>query len=119
MSDDQNQGPTDLRKWLVGKVKTAPRRPITASLLYELIQLGDDGVPLLDSVVRRLVNLALTAPPTQAIEAIRLMAAYVDGLPTQIIEVDVFEAARAEAERRGLDPQRVISILESVRQKRA
>lgn len=98
------------------------KRPVSAVLLKMLAEkTGRANQLKIEALVERLVSLALDerTRPRDVIEAFRLIAAYADGLPVQVLELDVYDAARAEAERRGLDPERVTSILDGLRNRRA
>lgn len=95
------------------------RKPITEALLAELAkQHGRRGKTKLEAAVSRLVTMMISGKPKDVIEAFKLVAPYTDGLPVQTIELDVYDAARREAEARGLDPDKVVSILEGLKQRR-
>lgn len=95
------------------------RKPLTETLLAELSKPhGRRGGTKRDAVMARLVGLALTAKPREAVEAIKLMLAYTDGLPVQTIELEAVEVARKIAEERGYDPERVVSIFEALKARR-
>jgi hypothetical protein len=96
------------------------RKPVTEALLAELAKdHGKGGQTKLDAMVARLVRTVISGKPREAVEAAKLIMAYTDGLPMQVVEVDVYDAARRLAEERGLDPEKVISLFEAVRAKRA
>jgi len=73
----------------------------------------------LDAVIANLVRIMANGRGKEAVEAFKLVMAYTDGLPVQTVEVDVYDAARREAEARGLDPEKVVSILQGLRDRRA
>lgn len=95
------------------------RKPITEALLAELAkEHGRQGKTKLEAAVASLVTLLISGKPKDKIEAMKIIIPYTDGLPTQTVEIDVYDAARREAEARGLDPEKVISILEGLKQRR-
>jgi hypothetical protein len=57
------------------------------------------------SIVRRLVNISIAGRDREAIEAARLIFAYMEGLPVQPVEFDVAKVVMALAEDRGLDKE--------------
>lgn len=95
-------------------------KPITDAVLKELAKAhGRQGKTKLEAAVSKLVTMMISGKPKDVIEAFKLVMPYTDGLPVQTVEVDVYDAARREAEARGLDPEKVVSILEGLRQRRA
>jgi hypothetical protein len=95
------------------------RKPITEAMLVELAkQHGRNGTTKLQAMVANMVSLVINGRSKESVEAFKLILSYTDGLPVQTVELDVYDAARREAEARGLDPEKVISILEGVRQRR-
>jgi hypothetical protein len=95
------------------------KRPLTEALLCELAKPhGRQGRTKREAMMARLVSIALTAKPREAIDAFKLALAYTDGLPVQTIELDVLDVARREAEARGLDPDKVVSLFEAARARR-
>lgn len=96
------------------------KHPITDAVLKELAkQHGRQGRTKLDAAVAKLVTMMISGKPKDVIEAFKIILPYTDGLPVQTVEVDVYDAARREAEARGLDPEKVVSILEGLKQRRA
>lgn len=95
------------------------RKPITEAILAELAkQHGRQGKTKLEAMVGNMVALAINGRSKEAVEAFKLILTYTDGLPVQTVEIDVYDAARREAEARGLDPEKVVSILEGLKQRR-
>ena len=95
------------------------RKPVTDAILAELArQHGRNGKTKLDAMVANMVALAINGRSKEAVEAFKLILSYTDGLPVQTVEIDVYDAARREAEARGLDPEKVVSILEGLKQRR-
>lgn len=95
------------------------RKPVTAAILAELArEHGRNGKTKLDAMVANMVGLAINGRSKEAVEAFKLILSYTDGLPVQTVEIDVYDAARREAEARGLDPEKVVSILEGLKQRR-
>lgn len=101
-----------------GRRKT---KPITDSLRAELEQpvRGKSGKTKRQAMVDRLLLIALTGKRTEALAAMKLILAYTDGLPVQQVEVDVYDVARELAQARGLDPERVVNLFETIKRKRA
>lgn len=97
------------------------RKPITDSLRAELEQpvRGKSGKTKRQALVDRLLLIALTGKRSEALPAMKLIFAYADGLPTQQVEVDVYDVARELAQARGLDPERVINLYEQIKRRRA
>lgn len=96
------------------------RKPVTDAILRELAKLhGRQGKTRLEAMVANMVGLAITGRSKEAVDAFKTILSYTDGLPVQTVEVDVYDAARREAEARGLDPEKVVSILEGLKQRRA
>lgn len=96
------------------------RKPVTEALLAELAKdHGKSGKSKLDAMVAKLVSTVIYGKAREAVEAAKLIMSYTDGMPVQMVEVDVYDVARQLAEARGLDPEKVISIFESVKQRRA
>lgn len=94
------------------------RKPVTEAILAELAKdHGKGGKTKLQAMVERLVRLVISGKPREAIEAAKLLASYTDGLPVQMVEVDIYDAARRLAEERGLDPDKVISLYESIKRR--
>jgi hypothetical protein len=96
------------------------RKPITDAIMRQLmIEIGV-GVTNADKVAEHLVSLVFDRKdPRVALEAAKLVLAYVEGLPTQTVELDVYEEARRIAEERGLDPDRVIDLVAALKARRA
>lgn len=95
------------------------RKPVTEAILAEMAkQHGRQGKTKLQAMVASMVSLVISGRSKEAVEAFKLLAAYTDGLPVQTVEIDVFDAARREAEARGLDPEKVVSILQGLQGRR-
>lgn len=98
----------------------AKRKPVTEALLAELAKShGRGGATKLEAMVARLVKTVISGRGKEAVEAAKLIMTYTDGLPVQMVEVDVYDAARRLAEERGLDPEKVISLFEAIKARRA
>ena len=96
------------------------RKPVTEALLAELAKShGRNGATKLEAMVARLVKTVISGKPREAVEAAKLIMSYTDGLPVQMVEVDVYDAARRLAEERGLDPEKVISLFDAIKSRRA
>ena len=122
MSDqsDRTRGLVPFKPGQSGNPTGRPkRRPVTEAILAELVKThGRQGKTKLEMAVAALVRTMITGKPKDRIEAAKLVMGYTDGLPVQTVEVDVYDAARREAESRGLDPEKVVSILEGLKQRR-
>lgn len=95
------------------------RRPVTEAILAELAKdHGRQGKTKLQAMVANMVTFAIKGRSKEAVEVFKIILSYTDGLPVQTLEVDVYDAARREAEARGLDPEKVVSILEGLKQRR-
>jgi hypothetical protein len=95
------------------------RRPIADLLLAELEKAaGRSDATKAEKLVERLVGIALTGKRSESVAAANLIIAYTDGLPTQRVEVDVYDTARQMALERGLDPDKVIDLYEKIKQQR-
>lgn len=96
------------------------RKPVTEALLAELAKShGRNGATKLEAMVARLVKTVISGKPREAVEAAKLIMSYTDGLPVQMVEVDVYDAARRLAEERGLDPEKVVSLFDAIKARRA
>jgi len=96
------------------------RKPITDALLLELAKPhGRNGLTKLQAMVANLVNIVIRGKGKEAVEVAKLIATYTDGLPVQMVEVDVYDAARRLAEERGLDPEKVIGLFDAIKSRRA
>lgn len=95
------------------------KKPITAAILAELAKAhGRQGKTKLEAMVANMVSLAISGKNKEAVETFKLILSYTDGMPVQTIELDVYDEARRVAEARGLDPDKVVSILEGLKQRR-
>jgi hypothetical protein len=95
------------------------RKPITQAILAELAKShGRQGKTKLEAMVSNMVTFAINRRSKEAVEVFKIILSYTDGLPVQTVEIDVYDAARREAEARGLDPDKVVSILEGLKQRR-
>ena len=94
------------------------RKPITDLIRAELEKAarGSAGQTKGEQLAARLVGIALQGNRTDSLAATKLIMAYTDGMPTQPIELDFYDAARREAQARGLDPDKVISLYERMKQ---
>ncbi len=95
------------------------RKPITDALLRKLGEAARTGGTNAEKAADHLIKLMFHREPRIALEASKLVLAYVEGMPTQTLEVDVYDAARQLAEQRGLDPEKVVSLFEAIKQRRA
>jgi hypothetical protein len=95
------------------------KNPITDAVLKELAkQHGRQGKTKLEAAVASFVTLMISGKPKDQLEAFKVLLPYTDAQMPQTVELDVYDAARREAEARGLDPEKVVSILEGLKQRR-
>jgi uncharacterized protein DUF5681 len=96
------------------------RKPLSDALLAALAKPSRKRgySTQLEVAMANLVRIMCYGKGKEAVEAFKLAMSYTDGLPIQTVEIDVYDAARREAEARGLDPDKVVSILEGLRQRR-
>ncbi len=96
------------------------RKPVTEALLAELAKpQGRQDKTRLQAAVANLVTMMIRGRGKEAVEAFKLVMSYTDGVPVQVVELDIYDVARSEAEKRGLDPDKVVSILDALRTRRA
>jgi hypothetical protein len=93
-----------------GRPKT---RHLTDILTAELAKpSGKSGQTREQRMIERLVTIALTGKRGEALQAMKLIFAYRDGLPTQPVEIDVVQVVRQMAVERGLsevDTERAVA----------
>lgn len=96
-------------------------KPLTTLLKAELQKpaRGKSGLTKGQKLIERLLTIAMNGKRSESVTAMRLLFAYSDGLPTQVVEVDIYDEARRLAQQRGLDPDRVVSLLDAARGRRA
>lgn len=100
-----------------GRART---KPITDEIRRQLDAIARGSQkPNLVLVIESLMATAKMRGTSESVAAIKLMLGYLEGAPIQTVEIDVYDAARREAEARGLDPEKVVSILEGLKQRRA
>lgn len=92
------------------------RKPITDLLAAELEKVAGKSTQG-QKLVKRLLSIATQGKRSDSVAALRLIMAYTDGLPVQAVELDIYDAARRAAEERGLDPERVITLYETLKRK--
>lgn len=69
---------------------------------------GRNGQTREQRMIERLVTIAITGKRSEAIQAMKLIFAYRDGLPVQPIELEVRRAAERLAAATGADPEFLI-----------
>lgn len=67
-------------------------------------------------MLQRLVGIALTGKPGNAIRAVQMILAYRYGQPTQTIELEVRQAAEQFAARTGADPDWLVRRAQEIAQ---
>lgn len=117
MSDqsDQQRGLIPFKPGQTGNPGGRPKRkPITDAILRELDKAVRGGGTNADKAAAHLVKLMFHREPRVAIEASRLVLAYVEGMPSQSLTIDIQERAKALAEQTGADPQWLIKRAEEI-----
>lgn len=94
------------------------RKPVTDALLRELSATVRGGGTNAEKAAEHLVKLMFHRNPRTSLEASKLVLSYVEGMPVQTVELDVYDVARQMAEARGLDPEKVISIFHDLKARR-
>lgn len=95
-----------------GRPKT---RHLTDVLAAELAKpSGKSGQTREQRMIERLVTIAITGKRSEAIQAMKLIFAYRDGLPIQPIELEVSRAAREIAARTGADPEWLVKRAQEI-----
>ena len=70
-------------------------------------------------MVRALVKTARQVHSSEAIAATKLILSYVEGMPTQKIDIDIREEADRIAAERGIDASRLISLADELKKRKA
>lgn len=95
-----------------GRPKT---RHLTDILTTELAKpSGKSGQTREQRMIERLVTIAITGKRSEAIQAMKLIFAYRDGLPVQPIELEVRRAAERIAAATGADPDWLIKRAQEI-----
>jgi hypothetical protein len=95
-----------------GRPKT---RHLTDILTAELAKAsGKSGQTREQRMIERLVTIAITGKRSEAIQAMKLIFAYRDGLPVQPIELEIRRAAEAIAARTGADTDWLVKRAEEI-----
>jgi hypothetical protein len=84
------------------------RKPVTDALRVELDKAARGGRTKAQRLAARLVTLALGGD----VPALKLVLAYVEGLPTQPVELTIREEAERLAQEYGLQPAQIIDLAE-------
>lgn len=90
------------------------RKPITDALVAELDKVIRGGGTNAEKAARHLVSLMFARDPRVALEASKLVMAYVEGLPTQPITIDIRRAAEDIAQRTGADPDWLVKRAQEI-----
>ena len=85
------------------------RKPITDAILRELAKAARGGGTIAEKAAAHLVGLMFHKDPRVALEASKLVLAYVEGSPTQTIHFDIEERAQALAKATGADPMWLVN----------
>jgi hypothetical protein len=85
------------------------RKPLTDAVMAELAKPAATSGPKASmtryqAVAVRLLNIVLTGDRSESIAAAKLLWSYVEGQPTQPIELEIGRAAREISQRTGADP---------------
>lgn len=95
-----------------GRPKT---RHLTDILTAELAKpSGKSGQTREQRMIERLVTIAISGKRSEAIQAMKLIFAYRDGLPVQPIELEVRRAAERIAAATGADPDWLIKRAQEI-----
>jgi hypothetical protein len=84
------------------------RKVVTDALKAELDQITRGGRTKADRLAARLVRLALAGD----VQAMKLVLAYVEGLPTQPVDLTIRDEAERLAQEYGLQPAQIIDLAE-------
>ena len=90
------------------------RKPITDALMVELDKAVRGGGTNAEKAARHLVNLMFNRDPRVALEASKLVLAYVEGMPSQSLTIDIRERAQRLAEASGADAEWLIKRAEEI-----
>lgn len=90
------------------------RKPITDALLAELDRAVRGGGTNAEKAAKHLVSLMFNKDPRVALEASKLVLAYVEGMPSQSLTIDIRERARVLAEASGADADWLIKRAEEI-----
>jgi Family of unknown function (DUF5681) len=105
-------------KGVSGNPGGRPKRRLLSDALNDELQKaarnGTDRTKA-EAIITRLVNIVLTGDRGESVAAAKLLWAYHEGQPTQPIVIE--DEARRVAAERGLDPDRVITLFESIKRR--
>lgn len=108
----------NLRPWQPGQSGNPggqrKRKPITDALVAELDKVVRGGGTNAEKAAKHLVGLMFSKDPRVALEASKLVMAYVEGLPTQPITVDIRKVAEDIATRTGADPDWLVKRAQEI-----
>lgn len=90
-------------------------KPLTDSLRAALEEPhGKKGITKREAMIDRLLTIALTGKRGEALQAMKLIFAYSDGLPTQPIELEIQRAAERIASATGSDPDWLVKRAQEI-----
>ena len=90
------------------------RKPITDALISELDKAVRGGGTNAEKVAAHLVKLMFHRRPQVALEAAKLVLAYVEGMPSQSLTIDIRERAKRLSEQTGADPEWLIKRAQEI-----
>lgn len=90
------------------------RKPITDALITELDKVVRGGGTNADKAAKHLVSLMFNKDPRVALEAAKLVLAYVEGMPSQSLTIDIQERAKKLAQQTGADPDWLIKRAQEI-----
>lgn len=90
------------------------RKPITDALMVELDKAVRGGGTNAEKAAKHLVSLMFNKDPRVALEASKLVLAYVEGMPNQSLTIDIRERAKMLAEQSGADPEWLIKRAQEI-----
>lgn len=94
------------------------RKPVTELLTAELEKIaGRSDMTKAQKLVERLLSIALQGKRSESVAAMRLIMVYVDGLPAQQIDLDIYDVIPGLARDRGLDPERVVILYDQIKKR--
>lgn len=96
------------------------KRLITDAILHELKAKPHGGKTTnLELIVKTLIDTAKLYGQSEAVAAAKLILAYVEGLPTQKVELDIQQEAERIAALYGVDAEKIINLADELKKRKA